>query len=88
MDVQERYKPLVIGANVTVPLIGVGIGGFAAVTAGTITVVDSTGATILAAFPVAAGSVYGIPLFTGASGQAGSASFTTAGGASGTIFVQ
>lgn len=58
-----------------------GLIGFAAVTAGTITVADQRGA-FLTSFPVAAGGCYGF-----AYGTVGTLTITTAGGASGTASV-
>lgn len=82
--IQERYSPTVIGVNATVPLNATDIGGFAAVTAGTITIVNNRGATVLNAFPVSAGVYYPLPMML----EIGTiATFTTAGGASGTIFI-
>lgn len=85
MVVQERYHPQAMAANSSYVLTGAGIGGFAAVTAGTITVTAASGTVLLNAFPVAAGSVYGIPILTGA---AGGATVVLAGGASGTLLKQ
>jgi hypothetical protein len=83
MAIQERYSPVVIGANATVTIRNIGIGGFLAKTAGTISVVDSYGVTIINAHPVAAGTYYPLPFSLGQEGG----TFTTAGGASGTIAV-
>lgn len=55
MEVKERYNPEVIGVNSTVTLTADAIGGFLANTAGTITVVDGAGVTIINAHPVTAG---------------------------------
>lgn len=86
MIIQERYKPVVIGVNSTYsfPQGAQAIGGFLAITAGTITVVNQLGATIINAFPVSAGVYYPLPFFIG-SGTGSQATFTTAGGASGTL---
>lgn len=89
MVIQERYHGVAMAANTTLNLTGSGIGGFVCVTAGTLTVqvVNAAGATVtlINAFPVSAGQVYGIPLFTG---TMGSASVVLAGGASGTLLKQ
>ena len=81
MNVRERYTPVVMAANTTVPLYGSDVGAFLCVTAGTITVVNSKGVTIVAAFPVSAGVYY--PFLFYLDGVGGSV--TTAGGASGTL---
>lgn len=85
MDVQQRYSPVVVGVNATVSLTATGLGGFLAITDGTVTVVDQKGVTIITAFPVTEGNWYPMPFFLG--GPALNATFTTAGGASGTIGV-
>ena len=87
MIIQERYTPVLAAANATVPLSGSGIGGFLCVTSGTLTVYDYKNAVVLNAFPVLAGTAYGIPLFTG-NGSQTSARVVLAGGASGTVLVQ
>lgn len=89
MKIQERYTPVVVGVNATVPLRGNSLGGFLCKTAGTITVLDHSGNTIINAHPVTAGVYYPLPfvLSTGFIGDSGLASFTAAGGASGTIGV-
>jgi len=85
MVIQERYHPQAMAANTSLVLTGAGIGGFVAVTAGTLTVTDPNGTVLVNAFPVAAGSVYGIPILTGVHGGA---IVSLAGGASGTLLKQ
>jgi len=85
MVIQERYHATAMAANTSLVLTGCGIGGFAAVTAGTLSVTHANSAVLLAAFPVAAGGVYRIPILTG---DTGGGLVTLAGGASGTIFKQ
>lgn len=80
----HHYNPLVIGKNETVRLTGSKIGGFAAVTAGTLTLVDGLGNTILDEFPVAAGQWVDLP-FTFTPGDQAEA--TCASDASGTLAV-
>lgn len=75
-----RHHAAPVGVNATVTLNGVGIGGFASITAGTITITRIDGFVVLNAFPVAAGQWYFLPFITGHGAQ-----FTTAGGASGTV---
>lgn len=84
--IQERYSPLVVGVNATVPIYSSSIGGFLAITAGTITVtaLRSTGSvTIVNALPVAAGVYYPMPFKLSENGG----SIVAAGGASGTAAV-
>lgn len=83
MDVKERYNPEVIGVNTTVTLTADAIGGFLAKTAGTITVVDGAGTTVINAHPVTAGAWFEMPFFL----QRPGSTVTTAGGASGTLAV-
>lgn len=79
-NVQERYTPEVVGVNTTIPLYSNSIGGFLAKTAGTITVTASNGTVLVNAHPVTAGGYFPLPFYVG-----DGASFTTAGGASGTL---
>ena len=86
MVIQERYAPLVVGVNSTVTINNQAIGGFVCQTSGTGTLIalataESPALTILTAFPVTAGVYYPFPWFLGISGG----TFTTAGGASGTL---
>lgn len=81
--VQEYYNPIVMAANSTVKLTQHQLGFFLAVTAGTISATDQAGTTIINALPVTAGVYYPLPIALGV--QGGAASFTTAGGASGTL---
>ena len=84
MSFQERYKPVPIGVNSVVKINAdqPGMCGFACITAGTLTVVNNAGTTIVAAIPVSAGTYMPLP-FGLESGQLGTV--TTAGGASGVI---
>ena len=84
MSFQERYKPVPIGVNATIKINPdqPGMCGFVCVTAGTITVVNNAGTTIVNAAPVAAGTYLPLP-FGLESGSSGT--ITTAGGASGTV---
>lgn len=79
-----QYSPQPMAANSTyaIPAGVTSLGGFLCVTAGTITVVDNTGRTIISALPVAAGNFYSMPFFLGA-GAAGLV--TLALGASGCL---
>ena len=85
MLVQERYTPVVVGVNTTVQYNSQQIGGFITVTAGTINIVDNNGTTVLSAMPVTAGVYYPLPMYLRNGSQNGT--FTTAGGASGTLLV-
>lgn len=79
--VKERFSPVVCPVNTATPFGGDSIGGFLAVTTGTLTIVNSAGVTIVAAVPVTAGVYTPMPFYIGT--QGGTA--TTAGGASGTL---
>lgn len=81
--VQEIYNPVVVGVNTTVKLTQHQTGGFLALTAGTLTIVNQAGVTIVNAVPVTAGVYLPIPFSLGVEGSA--ATVTTAGGASGTL---
>lgn len=83
MIVQERYQPAIVGVNSTYVINGQNLGGFLAVTAGTITVTTANGTAVLSAFPVSAGVYYPLPFFMGQTGS----TLVTAGGASGTVLV-
>ena len=81
--VQERYNPVVVGANSTVTFTSNNVGGFLCQVSGTITLVanqyDSVPTTtLLNAFPVVAGIYYPLPFYVGKNGG----SFTTAGAVS------
>lgn len=84
MIIEERYKPVVIGANstYTLPDGTQSIAGFLCVTSGTVTVVNQKGVTVVGAFPVSAGIYHPMPFYLehGSGGRV-----TTAGGASGTL---
>lgn len=88
MVITERYQPIAMAANATQTLYGSGLGGFLPVTAGTLTVLDSKGNTIVNAIPVSAGVFLKLPIFTGQGGATNGGSVTLAGGASGTLLVQ
>ena len=90
MIIQERYNPVVVAANTTVPIYGDNIGGFLCTTSGTITLVknpnndgNTTSTTLINAMAVTAGTYYPIPAYLGKNGGA----FTTAGGAVGLLLV-
>ncbi len=86
MVIQERYAPLPVGVNATVIINNQSVGGFLCQTAGTVTLAapatsGSPAIAILTAFPVLAGVYYPMPFFLSKDGG----TFTTAGGASGTL---
>jgi hypothetical protein len=83
MAIQERYTPKVVGVDSAVTITNLSLAGFLAKTSGTISIVDSAGTTIVDAHPVTAGGYYPLPFYLGVTGG----TFTTAGGASGTIAV-
>ena len=83
--VQERYSTLLLGANASVEIRSVALGGFLCKTSGTISVTRGVNQPqlIVDAHPVAAGSYYPLPFLLSAHGG----SVTLAGGASGTLAV-
>ncbi len=88
MKYQERYQPILVGVDATVPINSDSVGGFLCKTAGTITVtkvneLSGANVTIINAHPVSAGIYYPLPFFLGSNGG----TFTAAGGASGTLGV-
>lgn len=83
MAFQERYVGNIVGVNTTFPVNGNSIGGFLCKTAGTISVASSNGTLVVDAHPVTAGTYYPLPILL--NGHLGT--FTTAGGASGTLLV-
>lgn len=82
MKTQIRYVGHIVGVNSTYRLTGLAIGGFLPKVSGTITVVDANGVTLVDAVPVTAGVYVQLPLFLNGVGG----TFTTAGGATGTLF--
>lgn len=80
--IRERYPAKFIAANTTVTILGDSIGGFLCKTDGTITVTNSRGTTVVSAHPVVAGVYYPLPIYIGDSNLG---TFTTAGGASGSL---
>jgi hypothetical protein len=85
MNYKERYTPFPVGVNATITLRGDSLGGFLATTTGTITVVriseDNVSSNIVTSHPVTAGVYVPLPFYLGRNGG----TFTTAGGASGTV---
>lgn len=86
--VRESYNPKPMAANVSLDVHGSALGGFLAVTSGTLTVTAAdalgNGAVVLVnAVPVTAGIYTPIPLDVPATGY----TVALAGGASGTLFV-
>lgn len=79
MNVREIFKPTAIGVNATVRFTAEAVGGFLALTSGTLTIANSAGTSIIVAIPVTSGQFTPIPFQIDLNG--GSA--TTAGGASG-----
>jgi len=86
MIIQEQYHGVPIAADGTYESSGIGTGGFICVTAGTLSITRRnltqplTGVAVLTAFPVSAGTVYGLPILMNAG-----YTVTLAGGASGTL---
>ena len=84
-NITEIYNPHVLGANGSVVINGIKIGAFLAVTAGTLTITNSPGGTVLLnALPVAAGAYVPIHMNLKSYGGVG-ATVTLGGGASGTL---
>lgn len=82
--VMERYHAQQIPTNSTTVLAGIsGVGGFLAITAGTITIITNTviPRTIVPVLTVAANTYYPLPFFASVEGMV----VTTAGGASGVL---
>ena len=85
-QIQERYKPVVIAVNSTNTLAATcNIAGFLCKTAGTITVIDSNGVTVINAVAVSAGIYTPMPFQLAGGGTP--IVVTTAGGAAGTLGV-
>ena len=84
MIASERYHPHSFAVNESRIMTGSGLGGFICVTAGSISVISRLGTAILTSFPVAAGTVYGLPMYLGVNGF----TVTLAGGASGVVLTQ
>lgn len=88
MAIQERYQPIVVGANSTVTIHSNQVGGFLCTASGTITLVAAASdgkpqTTLLNAFAVTAGVYYPLPFFLGAQGG----TFTTASSGAGLLGV-
>lgn len=66
--IQERYSPIVLGANGTAPITGSAVGGFLCTATGTITITRTVGGDLITAMPVTAGVYYPIPFYIGATG--------------------
>lgn len=84
MNVRERYRPQPMAANATYTVRGGQIGGFLCKTAGTLTLVDASGNTLIDAQPVAVGAYVPLPFILP---TAEGGTVTLAGGASGTLAV-
>ncbi len=81
MIIKERYTPQTVAVNSTVTIGGDSIGGFLCLTAGTVTLTSNTTGNVITALPVTAGVYVPMPFLLGVAGG----TFTTAGGASGTL---
>jgi hypothetical protein len=80
--VQERYRCVLLGVNATHFPRSQSLGFFIASTAGTLTIVNNAGFTIVIV-PVTAGVYLPLPIFLGSEGDKGAV--VLSGGASGTI---
>lgn len=83
MYVHLQYHAMPIAATSTNIIRGDRIGGFLCITSGTVTLTRNDGTVLINAFPVTAGQWYFMPFHVGQHGG----TFTTAGGASGTLAV-
>lgn len=81
MLIKERYRPVAVGVNATVPFTFQTIGGFLCLTSGTLTVTREDGGTLFTGLPVTAGQFVRIPFYIGARGG----TVTTASNASGIL---
>jgi hypothetical protein len=81
--IKERYTPIKVAVDSTVTIYNDSVGGFLAITAGTLDIKKGDGTSIFpAVLTVEASVYYPFPAFIGTvDGQA-----VTAGGASGTLF--
>lgn len=79
MNVKETYRATAVGVNSTTRFTAEAVGGFLALTTGTLSISDNAGNAIVAAVPVTAGLYTPMPFFVSYNGG----SITTAGGASG-----
>lgn len=84
MQVREAFTPHAMAANASRKVPGTYLGGFLAVTGGTITITDFDGTVLVNAFPLTAGVMSPI-LINFSSGSGGDV--VLAGGASGTLLV-
>lgn len=84
MKVNERYTPIVVGADSTVTINNNSVGGFLCTAAGTITLTRTNPNTVLInAMAVTEGVYYPFPVYLGKEG----ATFTTASSAAGLLLV-
>lgn len=82
MNFKERYTPTPMAANATARFNGSQLGGFLAITGGTLTIADDNTTAVLTAFPVAAGQYVPLPILVN---TPTGGTVTLAGGASGTL---
>ncbi len=88
MNFRECYTPHPIAANGTLAGDFTQLAAFIATTAGTITVVDKSGLTLLNAHPVSAGQYLPLPIIVaGRSAANNNATVALGGGASGCLLV-
>jgi len=86
MTFKEAYTPYPIATNGNISLDCTQLGAFIATTAGTLTVVDKSGLTLLNAQPVSAGQYLPLPFLVASRTAANNnATVTLAGGASGLL---
>lgn len=74
-----------MAVDAAVTLVSPFLGGFLAKTAGTVSITDADGTTVLDAFPVAAGIYHPLPMNLAGQRNTTGAVVTLGGGASGTL---
>ncbi len=84
---KERYSPIFVAADTTVIIHGNAVGGFLCRTTGTITARNLAGVAFVDAHPVTAGVYYPLPFLIQNPLNGTGGTFSTAGGASGTLGV-
>lgn len=80
--IRECYKPTPVGVNGSLQIRGPVLAGVLVATAGTVSVTDADGSTLVASMPLYEGGFLRIPIFFNTN-MGGTITF--AGGASGTV---
>lgn len=88
MQFRECYTPHPMAANASLTLDCTQVAAFICTVAGTLTIVDASGLTVLNAHPVTAGQYLPLPMsLMSRTGGNNPSVFTLAGGAAGTLLV-